>query len=107
MKDNSMMLNNFDYNAVEAVFNQLRFGIGTHDLINVGCPKDFKKGTSLILMYTPLVRRIDVKEYNGGEFYRNPIVEIRLVTASIFLRSIGITPEFEKLFSDADSNGRR
>jgi len=97
MKIDMMMLNNFDYDAVSNIYNKLNFGIGTHDLISIGNPRQFKEGTPLILTYDPMFHRVEVEEYNGGVFYANPDCEIRLVTESIFLSSLTPNEDFNKL----------
>jgi len=99
MKTDMMMLNNFDYKAVSDVYNKLNFGIGTHDLISMKRPKDFKEESLLILTYDPMFHRIDIQEYNGGVFYANPDCELRLVTEKIFLSNLQPNDDFEKLMN--------
>ncbi len=95
-----MMLNNFDYESVGNVYDKLNFGIGTHDLISIGNPNQFKKGTPLILTYDPMFHRISVDEYKGNVFYANPECEIRLVTEKIFLSNLIPNEDFEKLMQN-------
>ena len=99
MKTDIMILNNFDYDAVCNVYDKLNFGLGTHDLISMGNPKQFKYGTPLMLKYNPMFHRIIVEEYTGGVFYVNPDCELRLVTESIFLSNLAPDENYEKLMS--------
>lgn len=107
MKSDSMILNSFDYIDVERVYKQLKFGNGERRLIAWGSPNDFHEGTQLILSYDPMFHRVQVKAYKGGTFYANPSVELRLVTESIFINSIGISADFEKLFNNTTETNEK